>query len=161
MAEKDQAWRSERGYETASSQTTINQLSTIQRDSISQRLLDSFLRQLLDEQFFHADPHAGNILVANLEQDHPSLWLIDYGMMGRIDDREALLYGRFIYHVLRDDTDGMVDIVCRFSAMNADYDTATTAPNCDASLKRSMPLHKTARQLDARAMTVNLPYPEK
>ena len=60
-------------------QSTNNRpVVTHQRDSISSRLLDSFLRQLLDERFFHADPHAGNILINHLEKEQPDLWLLDY-----------------------------------------------------------------------------------
>ena len=55
-------------------------------DTIRQRLAETiagaYLTMLFDEALFHADPHAANLLV----MDEGSLGILDFGMVGRIDD---------------------------------------------------------------------------
>lgn len=55
-------------------------------------LLHSILTQCLIHRVFHADPHAGNIVVL----DHGTLGYIDFGMLGRLDERIAALQLRVI-----------------------------------------------------------------
>lgn len=56
---------------------------------IADELFAAYLKQILVDGFFHADPHAGNVL---LERDH-RLALIDLGMVGRLSEnmRQQLL----------------------------------------------------------------------
>ena len=81
------------------------------RFAIAETLIDGFLCQLLQERFFHADPHAGNIILDVHDDWTWDLWLLDFGMTARLEVREAELYGRFLLCLQRDDTDGMVDIL--------------------------------------------------
>jgi ubiquinone biosynthesis protein len=48
--------------------------------TIASRGTDLVLKQVFDHGFFHADPHAGNILVL----DNNIICFIDFGMMGRL-----------------------------------------------------------------------------
>jgi len=53
----------------------------VARPVLAQRLLSSFLGQVLQDGIYHADPHPGNIFV-----DPPgTLWLLDFGSVGRLD----------------------------------------------------------------------------
>ena len=54
---------------------------------IGTKLVDNYTKQMLDDGFFHADPHPGNILI----RDGKIVYL-DLGMMGRLSahDRAAL-----------------------------------------------------------------------
>jgi predicted unusual protein kinase regulating ubiquinone biosynthesis (AarF/ABC1/UbiB family) len=81
-------------------------LSTAERQRLAEVLIDSFLYMLLDEGFFHADPHAGNLLY-----DQGRFWLIDFGMTSTITRRETELYRRFLERLRENDTDGMVDVL--------------------------------------------------
>jgi ubiquinone biosynthesis protein len=58
--------------------------------ALAEELLEAYLKQILDDGFFHADPHPGNIF---LTHDH-RIGLIDLGMVGRIDSE---LQQNFIY----------------------------------------------------------------
>ena len=60
----------------------------VTRLELAQRLLASFLAQILRDGYYHADPHPGNILI----DADGVLWLLDFGAVGRIDpiSREAL-----------------------------------------------------------------------
>ncbi len=54
----------------------------------ARELLQSFYQQVLEDGFFHADPHPGNLMWSD-----GSIWLLDLGMVGRLDDdaRQQLL----------------------------------------------------------------------
>ena len=44
-------------------------------------MLASFIGQVLDDGLFHADPHPGNLLV----DPDGTIWLLDFGSVGRLD----------------------------------------------------------------------------
>lgn len=71
----------------------------VERRELARRLLSSFLAQILRDGYYHADPHPGNVLI-DLEG---TLWLLDFGAVGRVDPvtREAL-QGLAIGFSLRD-----------------------------------------------------------
>lgn len=50
---------------------------------IAQKLAENYAKQVLDDGFFHADPHPGNILI----RDGKIIWL-DLGMVGRLSARD-------------------------------------------------------------------------
>lgn len=60
----------------------------VERRELSRRLLASFLDQILNDGFYHADPHPGNVLI----DSDGTLWLLDLGAVGQIDPvtRDAL-----------------------------------------------------------------------
>ena len=53
----------------------------VAREVLADRLLGSFLAQMLSDGIFHADPHPGNILV----EDDGTLVLLDFGSTGVLD----------------------------------------------------------------------------
>ena len=46
---------------------------------IGTKLVDNYAKQVLDDGFFHADPHPGNVMVA-----HKKIVFIDWGMAGHL-----------------------------------------------------------------------------
>lgn len=46
---------------------------------IGEKLVENYTKQVLDDGFFHADPHPGNIMIA-----HNKIIFIDLGMMGHL-----------------------------------------------------------------------------
>lgn len=53
----------------------------VTRTELATRLVRSFIRQIVVDGAFHADPHPGNILI----DDQATLWLIDFGAVGYLD----------------------------------------------------------------------------
>lgn len=53
----------------------------VPRHEIAGRLLSSFLRQVLADGVFHADPHPGNIML----DAEGTIWLLDFGSVGVLD----------------------------------------------------------------------------
>jgi predicted unusual protein kinase regulating ubiquinone biosynthesis (AarF/ABC1/UbiB family) len=69
----------------------------INRKTVASRLLETYLQQIFDFKFFHADPHPGNIFIYPLPDKHLTpeqrakktdrpfyLIFIDFGMVGRL-----------------------------------------------------------------------------
>jgi len=57
----------------------------IDRAEVANRLFDTYMRQIFEDGFFHADPHPGNLFVDTNGPD--GTWLltfIDFGMVGHI-----------------------------------------------------------------------------
>ena len=65
---------------------------------LGQRLAESFVTQIVDNGFFHADPHPGNILV----RGDDIVW-IDVGMVGQLSALERALIGRMFRAVAEND----------------------------------------------------------
>jgi ubiquinone biosynthesis protein len=88
----------------------INNLAEIERQGISRHhvaktLSAVVLRQILELGFFHADPHPGNYLV----RVDGSIGIVDFGLMGAVDDatrRELLL---LLASWVRGDADGLAE----------------------------------------------------
>lgn len=55
--------------------------SPVAREELAERLLHCFLAQILEDGVFHADPHPGNILLA----EDGTLNLLDFGSTGMLD----------------------------------------------------------------------------
>jgi predicted unusual protein kinase regulating ubiquinone biosynthesis (AarF/ABC1/UbiB family) len=101
---------------------SVSSLDPADRRRIADALIDGFLAMLLDLGFFHADPHAGNIMIERLGDGGARVWLIDFGMTAAISRRESGLYRRFLACLREHDTDGMVDVLVQlgFVLPNAD-----------------------------------------
>lgn len=63
----------------------------IDRTEVANRLFDTYLKQIFDDRFFHADPHPGNLFVLPLEKSASEtgstpwrLVFIDFGMVGHL-----------------------------------------------------------------------------
>lgn len=59
----------------------------IGRAEAANRLFRTYLRQIFDEGFFHADPHPGNLFAEPLGEGRWRLVFVDFGMVGRLDPR--------------------------------------------------------------------------
>jgi predicted unusual protein kinase regulating ubiquinone biosynthesis (AarF/ABC1/UbiB family) len=63
----------------------------ISRAEVADRLFDTYLKQIFEDGFFHADPHPGNLFLRPLDQPAESesgrpwqLTFVDFGMVGRV-----------------------------------------------------------------------------
>ncbi len=55
--------------------------SPVPRAELARRVLSSFLGQILEDGLYHADPHPGNMLI----DTEGTIWLLDFGSVGRLD----------------------------------------------------------------------------
>ncbi|MBM3126539.1 MAG: AarF/ABC1/UbiB kinase family protein [Chloroflexi bacterium] len=67
----------------------------IDRAKVAERLLGTYLRQIFENGFFHADPHPGNLFVTPVDgtnEDGSPRWkltFVDFGMVGRLPNNLA------------------------------------------------------------------------
>jgi ubiquinone biosynthesis protein len=55
--------------------------AAVERPELARRLLASMLGQIVGDGLYHADPHPGNVRVS----PDGTLWLLDFGAVGRLD----------------------------------------------------------------------------
>jgi predicted unusual protein kinase regulating ubiquinone biosynthesis (AarF/ABC1/UbiB family) len=64
----------------------------IDRGEVACQLLDTYLKQIFEDGFFHADPHPGNLFITplkELDENGRTAWrltFVDFGMVGRVPD---------------------------------------------------------------------------
>ncbi|HBK98405.1 MAG TPA: hypothetical protein DD001_14345 [Microcoleaceae bacterium UBA10368] len=85
----------------------------IDRKSIAQKGAEAYLQQLLNDGFFHADPHPGNIAVSA----DGGLIFYDFGMMGQIQSnvREGLM--ETLYGIAAKDGQRIMDSLINLGAL--------------------------------------------
>ncbi len=84
---------------------------------IAYRICQSYFQQALDDGFFHADPHPGNIIV----RGHEIIW-IDLGMTGSLDPGQRQLVGRMFRSVTANDPYMLMQSVIGISKQNGPVD---------------------------------------
>lgn len=82
------------------------QAACVDMERIGRRLGINYVKQMIDDGFFHADPHPGNIWV----KDGRIIWL-DLGMMGRLSVRDRNSFRRAIMALVTNDVYGMKEAV--------------------------------------------------
>ncbi len=75
-------------------------------NEIGLKLSDNYIKQIIDDAFFHADPHPGNIRIRGGE----IVW-IDLGMMGRLSNRDKLLFKNSIKAIAENNVDEIKNIL--------------------------------------------------
>ncbi len=70
---------------------------------VNRLLIKTYLKQLLEDGFFHADPHPGNLLV----MPDGRLAFFDFGMVGRITPKLQSKMIDAFFHVVAKDPDGI------------------------------------------------------
>ena len=71
---------------------------------IASRIAESLLHQVLEEGFFHGDPHAGNIYILPGNR----VAYLDFGMVGRLNDDLKYHFASLIIGLQQGDTNGMI-----------------------------------------------------
>jgi len=59
-------------------------------NEVARRLFNSYMEQIFEEEFFHADPHPGNLFVIPPEKSPTGAWqlaFVDFGMVGQVPPR--------------------------------------------------------------------------
>jgi len=90
----------------------------IHGDALAEEFFTAYLKQVLIDGFFHADPHPGNIFLT----DDGRLALLDLGMTGRVSPnmQENLL--RLLLAISEGNGDETVKIILRISETADDFD---------------------------------------
>jgi predicted unusual protein kinase regulating ubiquinone biosynthesis (AarF/ABC1/UbiB family) len=91
---------------------------------VNRLLVRTYLKQLLEDGFFHADPHPGNLLV----MDSGHLAFFDFGMVGRITPKlQAQMIDAF-FHVVGRDVHGLGQDIINLNFLKPGVDPETVRP---------------------------------
>ena len=98
-----------------------NRISAVK---VNRLLIRTYLKQLLEDGFFHADPHPGNLLV----MDSGHLAFFDFGMVGRITPKlQAQMIDAF-FHVVGRDVRGLGQDIINLNFLKPGVDPETVRP---------------------------------
>ncbi|MBR1830563.1 MAG: AarF/ABC1/UbiB kinase family protein, partial [Atopobiaceae bacterium] len=95
---------------------------------IGTKLVDNYARQMLDDGFFHADPHPGNLVVRG-----GKIVYLDLGIMGRLSSHDRAALSRMVFAVGNHDAATLKDGLLRFSTSDvSEVDHAHLLADLDA-----------------------------
>jgi len=108
--------------------TKITALSPLARmdingDVLAEEFFKAYLKQVLIDGFFHADPHPGNIFLT----DDGRIALLDLGMTGRVSSKTQENLLRLLIAISEGNGDETVKIILRISETAEDFDEAKFA----------------------------------
>jgi ubiquinone biosynthesis protein len=81
-------------------------------ESTAKQGLKAAIKQILDDGFFHADPHPGNLLITGQER----ICLMDWGMTGRLSERDRRELIDLLKSVVDKDSEAMVHVLLRIGS---------------------------------------------
>jgi predicted unusual protein kinase regulating ubiquinone biosynthesis (AarF/ABC1/UbiB family) len=91
---------------------------------VNRLLVRAYLKQLLEDGFFHADPHPGNLLV----MDTGHLAFFDFGMVGRITPQLQSKMIDSFFHVVGRDTEGLAQDLINLNFLKPGVDPERIRP---------------------------------
>ncbi len=91
---------------------------------VNRLLVRTYLKQLLEDGFFHADPHPGNLLV----MDSGHLAFFDFGMVGRITPKLQSQMIDAFFHVVARDVHGLGQDIINLKFLKPGVDPETVRP---------------------------------
>ena len=98
-----------------------NRISAVK---VNRMLIRTYLKQLLEDGFFHADPHPGNLLV----MDSGHLAFFDFGMVGRIEPKLQTQMIDAFFHVVARDVKGLGQDIINLNFLKPGVDPETVRP---------------------------------
>ena len=90
----------------------------VDRVDLSRRLVGLFLRQFFYSGLFHADPHPGNLLIA----EDGSIGMVDFGMVGHLDEELREHLGTSLVALVQRDVSMIVDVYLEIGYVEEDAD---------------------------------------
>lgn len=100
----------------------IDEYDRLQEDGydlkeIAAKLADNYMKQIIHDGFFHADPHMGNLRI----RDGKIVWL-DFGMMGQLNDRDKEQIRRAFSAMARNDISELTEVILTLGVHDGQYD---------------------------------------
>jgi predicted unusual protein kinase regulating ubiquinone biosynthesis (AarF/ABC1/UbiB family) len=93
----------------------------LQLDRVVGTVIDAYIRMMLEDGFFHADPHAGNLLVDPAGR----IVLLDFGMVLRVERETQARLVTTVLAAARQDVDGVINGFYELGILDPDVDRGT------------------------------------
>ncbi len=110
----------------------IKERASLDRETIATNRIHIVIESVFVHGFFHADPHPGNIFL--LEGNR--VCMIDYGMMGVLDQERIDELLVFLVSLLTKNTDKMIRLFFKLGIIGEDTDIRALRLDCDDLLNR-------------------------
>lgn len=101
------------------------------RSTLGSVMTQNYIKQVLDDGFFHADPHQGNIMV----RDEEIVW-IDMGMMGSLTVQERNTIKQGIRSIVKKDNQGMIRALISLGAAKGELNYSKLYTDIDLLMDR-------------------------
>ncbi|WP_218836418.1 ABC1 kinase family protein [Halorarum salinum] len=95
----------------------------IDRTALARTVQEAYLRMIIDDGTFHADPHPGNLSVT----DDGRVIFYDFGMSGHVDPYVQDRIVDFYVAIANRDIDGILDALVAMGTLSPDADRAVMA----------------------------------
>lgn len=107
-------------YRTGTKITDVERLDRIgvDRTALAERLQRIYLKMIIDDGVFHADPHPGNLAV----DDDGTIIFYDFGMSGRVDAHIQETIVDFYVAIAEQDIDGILDALIEMGTLSPEAD---------------------------------------
>ena len=93
----------------------LSLLTNVDLKRLAQNIVKAYLAQIIDDSYFHADPHAGNLAVNTYGQ----LIIYDFGMMGYITDKQKQGLNELIFSIAKNDISLFLDCLSHLGFIDA------------------------------------------
>jgi ubiquinone biosynthesis protein len=93
----------------------------IDLSAVARHGAELYLEMIFRHGFYHADPHPGNLLL----MENEAIGLLDYGMVGRIDESLREEIEEFLLAIVEQDSHQLGAVVMRVGATPPELDEAT------------------------------------
>ena len=104
----------------------VESLSNEERDRLGNLVADNYVNQILVDGFYHADPHAGNVLLV----DDGIEW-IDFGMMGTITTKQRQTLLELVKALVKHDNYGLKRCVLQVAKPRGPIDHGALLDMCE------------------------------
>ena len=82
-------------------------------EEIGLKLADNYVKQIIDDGFFHADPHPGNLRIREGQ-----IVFLDLGMMGRLSQRDKNLFRQAVRAIAEHNVNALKDVLLTLGVHN-------------------------------------------
>jgi len=111
--------------------TSKEALEKFDRRLLAKRVFRLYMTMLVEKEYFHADPHPGNLAI----DDKGDLILYDYGIVGKLDDRTKRLLIRAYLAIRSLDAYLLLDILEELGALDANANKKLLARGIELFLR--------------------------
>lgn len=107
------------GYVKGIKISDINKINSEGYDlnDIAVKLVQNYMKQVLEDGFFHGDPHPGNLMIYKNK-----IAYLDFGIMGFLENSLRRKFNTLLTAIALKDLDMMTEAVIRIGDFNADID---------------------------------------
>ncbi len=88
------------------------------KQKLARQLLRGYVLMALEDRFFHADPHPGNLLVDSRQR----IVFLDAGQVGRLDQETVVAFSDMLLGLIHQDTEALVDAYLGLGTTEAELD---------------------------------------